>query len=321
MAIGFRKGVRVYLKRAILGLIERPVLGAPARALGALTRRRAKVMGLRNPFFVPAMVIERDRDGYIAPANSYLAIGSAPGQRVRLDPRVYEPEIAWLIGRLVRIGEHALDIGANVGLHTVAIARATAPGTVVAFEPVAAMAERLSTNCAFNGLANVVVMDCALGVRNETLTMRVNIAGAGMEGTSSLADSVHLRDHPERYAPLQVPVRRLDDVIVGLGLAGRIGFVKIDTEGFHTMIVEGGIETLRHHRPAMIIEAHSTRLKAAGHSFLWYRDTFPDHHVFIVYGITRANPFLRLEPLVAEPPEIAVNLLLLPRLKPRPGGA
>ena len=31
--------------------------------------------------------------------------------------------------------------------------------------------------------------------------------------------------------------------------------------------------------------------------------------------MTRANPYLRLEPLRAEPPEIAVNLLLLPKVR------
>ena len=63
----------------------------------------------------------------------------------------------------------------------------------------------------------------------------------------------------------------------------------------------------------MIIEAHSTRLAKVGLSFQWYLETFPDYHALIVYSITPANPYLRLEPLGDEPPEIAVNLLLLPR--------
>ena len=31
--------------------------------------------------------------------------------------------------------------------------------------------------------------------------------------------------------------------------------------------------------------------------------------------MTRANPYLRLEPLTADQPEIAVNLLLLPKVR------
>ena len=74
-----------------------------------------------------------------------------------------------------------------------------------------------------------------------------------------------------------------------------------------------GALTRRRHRPAMIVKAHTTRLAQAGKSFQWYLDTFPDHHVPIVHAVTRADPYLRLEPLTPDQPEIAVNLLLLPR--------
>ncbi len=64
---------------------------------------------------------------------------------------------------------------------------------------------------------------------------------------------------------------------------------------------------------AMIVEAHSRRLAKAGKSFQWYLDTFADYHIFVMPAVDRANPYFRLVPLTAEQPEIAVNLLLLPR--------
>ena len=301
------------VKTLVLGLIDRRVLGAPARMAGALTRRRATLFGLNNPFHVPTLTIERDGARYIAAPESYIALGAAPDHVVRFDCDLYEPEIAYLIESLVKPDDVVLDIGANVGLHTVVLARAAAKGHVYAFEPVAEMAERASRNAALNGLRNVTVVACALGNTTENRTMKVNVAGAGLEGTSTLTDTVHVRDHPERFVPRDVPVRRLDDVVAVLDAPGRIGFVKIDTEGFEPMVIEGGLETLRRHRPAMIVEAHSTRLAQAGKSFEWYLDTFPDHHALIVHAVTRANPYLRLEPLSPDRPEIAVNLLLLPR--------
>ena len=107
---------------------------------------------------------------------------------------------------------------------------------------------------------------------------------------------------------------RLDDLIGDLLPNARIGFVKIDTEGFETFIIEGGLDVLRRDRPRMIIEAHTCRLAAAGKSFQWYLDTFADYHVLVIYPPSRANPYLRLEPLNPDQPNIAVNLLLLPRL-------
>ena len=108
-------------------------------------------------------------------------------------------------------------------------------------------------------------------------------------------------------------MRRLDDVIAEVKPKGRISFIKIDTEGFEPMVIRGGMETIRQHRPAMIVEAHSKRLAQVGLSFQWYLETFADYHVLLSYETTPANPYFRLQPLAAEPPEIAVNLLLLPR--------
>lgn len=304
------------MKSLILDLIEHPVLGAPARLIGGLTRRRSRLFGLTNPFHVPVWTIELGGARYHADPLSYLALGSPATARVRFEPDRYEAEIEYLIETLVGPGDVVLDIGANVGLHTVALARRVgAQGRVYAFEPVAEMAERLSTNVALNGLDNVTLVRCALGNEEGPQTMKVNVAGPGLEGTSSLADSIHVRRHPERYVDREIAVRRLDDVMARMDPDARLGFVKIDTEGFETMVIEGGLEILKRDRPAMIVEAHSTRLAQVGKSFGWYSDTFPDHHVLIVHAVTRANPYLRLEPLRAEPPEIAVNLLLLPKVR------
>lgn len=301
------------LKQAILDLIERPVAGFAARAVGRLTWRRSHLFGMINPFHVPAIVVDRDGNPLMALPGTYLFMNSGRQKAVRFGPDQYEPEISFLIDYLIREDDIVLDIGANVGLHTVAFARAASKGHVFAFEPVVEMANRLSANVSLNGLKNVTLVPCGLGATDETVEMSVNVGGAGLEGTSTIAGSVHLDREPENYDQRQVPVRRLDGLADNLVKDGTIGFIKIDTEGFETWVIEGGLETMRRHRPPMIIEAHSRRLAAAGKSFQWYLDTFPDYHILIVYPVNRVNPYLRLVPLSGEQPEIAVNLLLLPR--------
>lgn len=301
------------MKSQILDLLERPVAGWPLRLLGCFSRGRQRLFGLTNPFFVPTLVAEIAGADFVAERESYL-VANNWRNAVKLDPELFEPEISHLIGRLIKPDHIVLDVGANMGAHTVAFARRAHRGHVYAFEPVREMAVRLSHNCRLNGIDNVTLMRCGLGDRDDTLEMNVNVAGPAMEGTSSLTRTVHIESHPEWYETRTVPIRRLDDVVGELAPAGRIGFVKIDTEGFETQIIEGGMETLRRDRPVMIVEAHSRRLEAAGKSFQWYLDTFSDYHIFIVTAVTRANPYLRLEPLRGVQPEIAVNLLLLPAL-------
>lgn len=297
-------------------MIEHSILGALIRPLGRLTYRRPRLFGLINPFHIPAYVTELDSKQFITYGNSYLDLSAGLRSAVKFSPHLFEPEISYFIANLIEPEHIVLDIGANVGFHTIAAARAATGGHVYAFEPVAEMTERLSENCALNSVDNVTVIPCALGAKNETLPMAVNIAGAGMEGTNSLANSVHISHRPDHYINRDVPVRRLDELIDELDIKGRIGFVKIDTEGFETHVIEGGLDTLRKHRPAMIVEAHSHRLKEAGKNFGWYLETFPDYHIFIVYGISRTNPYLSLAPLTPVQPEIAINLLLVPRQAP-----
>jgi FkbM family methyltransferase len=303
-------------KQAILNLIEHPLLGALIRPLGRLTYRRPRLFGLINPFHIPAFVTEQDSNQFITYGNSYLDLSSSLRGAIKFSPHLFEPEISYIIGKLIQPEDIVLDVGANVGFHTIAAARAATEGRVYAFEPVSEMAERLSENCALNNVDNVTIIPCALGAKNETLPMAVNIAGAGMEGTNSLANSLHISHRPDHYTRRDVAVRRLDELVEELGIEDRIGFVKIDTEGFETHVIEGGLETLRKHRPAMIVEAHTNRLEEAGKSFGWYLETFPDYHIFIVYGISRTNPYLSLAPLTPDQPEIAINLLLLPKQAP-----
>ncbi|MBX9634950.1 MAG: FkbM family methyltransferase [Magnetospirillum sp.] len=304
------------LKQFLLAQLDRPLTGGICRRLfGQIFRHRAAVAGLTNPFHVSHMVIERDGARYLADADSYLALRSPAKDQVAFADGSYEPELSYLMQTLIQPDDIVLDIGANIGLHTVAFARLAHRGHVFAFEPVAEMAERNSRNCSLNRLDNVTIVHCGLGEADSQLEMNVVVSGDGMEGTSSFLDTVHVKTHPERYCTRKVPVRRLDDVLAELEPKGRVGFIKIDTEGFEPLVLAGAMETIRRDRPALIVEAHSTRLARLGKSFNWYLETFPEYHAFVVPAATPANPYMRLIPLDGEPPEIAVNLLLLPRTR------
>lgn len=302
------------MKNFLLKLCDHPVIGTLLSWFGKYLLNCPRLLGLRNPFFVSHLVIERNDSHYITNPKSYLFLGSPESARLTFDGSTYEPEIAFLFQRLTSPGDVILDIGANVGLHTVALSKLVGHGQVIAFEPVTEMADSLSANCAFNRCDNVTLVRSALGKENDVAEIMVNKGDPGMEGTNSMIQSVHLTNSPDSYQSRQIPVRRLDDVAKELGLREKIKLIKIDTEGFEPMVIEGGLETLRASRPAMIVEAHSKRLEAVGLSFAWYKETFPDYHIFIVHAVTPANPYLRIEPLNEEPPEIAVNLLLLPAI-------
>jgi hypothetical protein len=85
----------------------------------------------------------------------------------------YEPHLSELFGLLVKPGDRCIDVGANVGVHTVRLARLVADGgEVIAIEPDPDVVTRINRNIGLNGLTNVRVIGAAAGQRAGLLAER-----------------------------------------------------------------------------------------------------------------------------------------------------
>jgi FkbM family methyltransferase len=302
------------LKEIIWKSVAKGSLGPIMRPFGNALRRHENLLGLRNPLHMQFLTTIQADNLYVSELDSHMSLGAATKKMIRFDTDQFEDEISFLMKRLVKPDAVVLDIGANNGFHTVLLAKGAHRGHVYAFEPLEKFAAQASMNCALNGVDNVTIVNCALGAEEAVLDMWVNVAGEGLQGTSTfINNNANVLRNPDCYEIRKVPIKRLDDVIRTLDLQGPIRLVKIDTEGFDTMVLEGGMETIRAHKPVMFVEAHTTRLAQANKSWRWYLDTFADYHILIIHSLTRAKPYLHMEPLTDDLPEISVNLLLLPR--------
>lgn len=304
------------LKQCIWHSVAKGYLGLLLKPFGGMLRGRETLCGLRNPMHMKFLATEQAGNLYVSEIENHMSLGSASDKLVKFDADQFEDDISYLMHQLVRPEHVILDIGANNGFHTVLLAKGASKGHVFAFEPLEKFAEQASMNCALNGVENVTIINCALGAEEAVLDMKVNVSGQGLQGTSTfIDDNANVVKNPNDYQIRKVAVKKLDDVIATLDLPGPIGMIKIDTEGFDTMVIEGGLKTILKHKPIMFVEAHTARLKQAGKSWQWYLETFADYHILIIYPLTRAKPYLHLEPLSGNLPEISVNLLMLPRRK------
>ncbi len=155
----------------------------------------------------------------------------------------FEPALIQLIKHEARPDWVALDIGANVGAVTLALARFTAPtGIVHAFEPGPPNVQRLQANLALNpGLAAQVTVHPA-GVGEAPGQLRWQEED-GNPGNAMLgAHGTHA-----------VPVITLDDFTVQQGLS-RLDFIKVDVEGMELSVFRGARCTLRQFRPTIYFE-------------------------------------------------------------------
>ncbi len=134
------------------------------------------------------------------------------------------------------------DIGANIGHHTLFISRRS--DRVISFEPFEAVRRKLEEKVVANRLTNVEVYPVALGAENGSFPFYPP-TGAN-SGTGSL---LPLSD----AAPIEVPVRRGDDLVREDGLPAPT-LVKIDVEGSEPAALAGLRDTLTAARPFVLME-------------------------------------------------------------------
>jgi FkbM family methyltransferase len=174
----------------------------------------------------------------------------------------YESHFAELFGLLVRPGDRCVDVGANVGVHTVRMARlAGQDGEVIAIEPDPDVMRRARHNVTLNELVNVRLVQAAASYqRGETSLYRpgqwdTNRARASLLHHSYLTGTT-----------VTVPVVTVDDVCGD----SRVALIKIDVEGHEDAVVRGAARIIDRDAPAVIFEYAPELLDDAAQSpFDW----------------------------------------------------
>jgi FkbM family methyltransferase len=146
-----------------------------------------------------------------------------------------------LFSRIVTPGMTVVEVGSNVGSHTLCLARLANPhGVVYAFEPQRLLFQQLCANLALNAIENVRAYQVGLGETQSTMHLpstnyrqRANFAGLSL-------------DHGDGES---VEVRTLD----GFGLS-RLDLLKIDVEAMERQVLSGGKRTISSCRPIIFIE-------------------------------------------------------------------
>lgn len=149
----------------------------------------------------------------------------------------WEPFETNIMVSMLGPGDVVVDIGANIGWHTVVCGLTIGPsGRVICFEPDAANADLLERNVALNHLDNVRVFRCALS--ETTGTVQFN------RSADNMGD--HRIDPVTRGSDsTRVPTDTLDRMVAAEGLdLGKARIVKIDTQGAELMVFRGARQTL-----------------------------------------------------------------------------
>jgi FkbM family methyltransferase len=156
----------------------------------------------------------------------------------------------------------ALDIGANVGFHSVLFAKQLRQGRVLAVEPTRNAQMRLHANLARNGVTSrVTVFEGAAADADGMIEIKTI---EGLEEFSSIGAMAHPSIAGRGFSVEQVKTRTIDRLVAKHGLDP--GFMKVDVEGFEASVFEGARATIERCRPVVISELSDFLLRRNGSS-------------------------------------------------------
>lgn len=213
----------------------------------------------------------------------------------------YKPWLTALFGRVVQPGDTVIDVGAFYGFHTLALARFVGDaGMVCAFEPHMKNANLLRDHLNMNKVDNVRVFEVGLAHR-EMVTC---ICNAVQDDSPNLGDSFISR-HYQRHGKEDI---RIKDYIGKAGIAlpltksivrcipldsvpmfSTVSLVNIEVQGFEKMVVEGGLEILRRHRPIITVELENPCMMLYGYESGDFFDMIHDLE-YTVYLLDSSYP-------------------------------
>jgi FkbM family methyltransferase len=152
-----------------------------------------------------------------------------------------------VLKQFIKPGMKVLDIGENVGTHTIAFSQAG--GSVLAFEPQPTVFGLLIVNIIENNAINVFAFNAAVGNAAGWIDLpNINYSQPNNHGAIQMGAFFINNENEVNRIPTPVP--RLDD----LKVASSANVVKIDVEGMETAVLEGTRTLIMTSRPILFVE-------------------------------------------------------------------
>lgn len=174
----------------------------------------------------------------------------------------YEPKLREILRTVLPIGGVALDVGANVGWHTLLMARLVGPsGRVLAAEANPSVRNRLEDNLRLNRFRDVLVIPYAIGETDGI----VQFYGPEANDARSGDGHVVATTADGQIGIINVETRRIDGIF-SISQIDRLDLIKIDVEGFEWPVLNGAEQTISKFRPHIVFEYNADYLARGGGS-------------------------------------------------------
>ncbi len=163
-----------------------------------------------------------------------------------------------LFRKLLTPRSNVIEVGANLGLHTVPIAKHVSEGSVLCFEPQRIIFQLLCANAALNALLNVHAFQAAAGEANGAVTIQTSDYESPWNyGSFSISQGMSTEgSFPGKIAQEQSQVVALDSFGPAQELT-TLDLLKVDAERHEIAVLNGAAGLIARHRPVIFLENNS----------------------------------------------------------------
>ena len=182
-----------------------------------------------------------------------LFLYDSPGFKNFLKDNPHERGEVKFLESIVKEGMNVIDIGANVGITTVTVARKIGRrGKLYSFEPTPEYFNILKENISSNGLENVKVYELAV----------TDQVGRAPFSQKELSSGIVFEEGAKKF---EVSTTSIDRFLSEEKIE-RIDLINMDCEGSELLVLKGAKETLRKNKVKIFCEIHHDFLKQLGQS-------------------------------------------------------
>lgn len=184
-----------------------------------------------------------------------------------------------LFKSLLTSESNVIEVGANLGLHTVPLAKFAPGGSIICFEPQRIVYQVLCANAVLNNLTNVFAFHAAVSDQNRSITIETsnydklwNYASFSLDKGMSTEGAFRGKVSHEA-----VQAVALDTVEAVSGLSA-LDLLKIDAEGHELQVLRGAAQTIARLQPIIFIENNNedhgdqiiSHIKQLGYTSYWF---------------------------------------------------
>jgi len=144
--------------------------------------------------------------------------------------KTYEENEIQILEELIKKKDVCLDIGGNIGIYSIFMAKKAFQGKVIAFEPIPINRNIIALNASLNEIKNIEIRDCVLSDISGSIEFSIS--------EDSAYSSLKATNRKEEAYSFVVQSKTLDELFTKENK--KVDIVKIDVEGAELLVLKGG---------------------------------------------------------------------------------